>query len=138
MNRLQVWYDHCVDLWKASKRVSVEQLGDIARQMDEAHGPWKTEGLGTRSEAAKHYHEMGRKKALALGPTAGPETPERRAYEFARDLARHSRRQQVARPVQSSGDTLSGAIDKTHLDHYASRWASHNTMLENVPRGQAT
>lgn len=138
MNRLQAWYDRCVDLWKASKRASVEQLGDIARQMDEAHGPWKTEGLGTRSEAVKHYHEMGRKKALALGPTAGPETPERRAYEFARDLARHSRRQQIARPVQTSGDTLPGAIDKPHLDHYASRWASHNALLENVPRGQAT
>lgn len=131
MTSLSVWYDRCAFLWKSRQN---KDPGEMAAKMDAKLGP---SSYGDRKIAGGHYARIGPRKALAFG--SHPEgSPERLAYEFAKDVARFSRSNQVSVADSMHKDSLSTPIDSAHLKHYGSQWADHFDMLEHVPRGVET
>lgn len=133
MSRLQDLYSAFEDLWKGRKAMSADQLTELAGKMDASLGPWPKEN-GTRQDAVKHFLTFGRKGSLAH-KNAAPGTPESMAYNFATDQMKHARANVTKRaPSLSAGDTLTGAIDKDHIDHYATHWATHFDILDHAPR----
>lgn len=129
MSRIGAWFDRCAILWKARKPKNPQ---DLAASMDKMLGP---SSYGDRKVAAEHYAKHGRNTALTFG--SHPEgSPERLAFEFARDSMKLSRAQSKTFVVKPHEDSLARPIDQEHIDHYAEKWASHNELLEHVPRGK--
>lgn len=133
MSRFFTLREELETIWKGRKPQTPEQLMDLAGRMDESLGKWP-EDHGSRQAAVEHFVRLGRSGSLAQ-KDAKPGSPEHMAYKFATDQMRHARAAVVKRaPKLVSGDTLSGKIDKEHLEHYAGKWADHFDALEHAPR----
>lgn len=131
MTRLRSWHEHCASLFKARKPA---KLTDVAARLDEHFGPWPQE-MGSRAEAAAHVESIGRAKALTLAGSA-PGTPEHKAHTFVTDQKKFARAHSSRNAVPAFNDTLTGPIDKDHVEHYSNLWATHNTLLEHSDRGK--
>lgn len=130
MSRLHSWYEHCAELWKGRKRVD---LSDLAGRMDADLGAWPSE-MGSRAEAASHAQRLGvSNRTVGALKDAVPGTDEHKVHQFFKDAASYARRKTVRNPVVMGGDTLTGEIDKPHLEHFTAMFADHHSALDFVP-----